>query len=68
VVGKVVRIVETLRDAPQGFSLHALTGRTGFVKSSVHRILLSLGRHGFVQQACPTRSRLPATSTTPARR
>jgi DNA-binding IclR family transcriptional regulator len=49
-VGKVVRVIETLRDAPEGLHLHALAARTGYVKSSVHRILLSLRHHGYVQQ------------------
>lgn len=49
-IGKVVRIVEALRDAPDGLSLQVLAKRTGYVKSSIHRILLSLARHGYVQQ------------------
>lgn len=52
-VGKVVRIIEALRDAPDGVSLQVLAGRTGYVKSSIHRILLSLRRHGYVQQDEP---------------
>jgi DNA-binding IclR family transcriptional regulator len=52
-VGKIVGIIEALRDAPDGLSLHALAVRTGYVKSSVHRILLSLRRHGYVQQDEP---------------
>jgi IclR family transcriptional regulator, KDG regulon repressor len=52
-VGKVVRIIETLRDSPDGLPLQALARRTGYVKSSVHRILLSLRKHGYVQQDEP---------------
>jgi IclR family acetate operon transcriptional repressor len=46
----VVRIIESLRDAPDGLPLQMLARRTGYVKSSVHRILLSLRKHGYVQQ------------------
>jgi len=49
-VGKVVRIAGTLRDEPEGLSLHDLAMRTGYVKSSVHRILQSLGRHGYIDK------------------
>jgi DNA-binding IclR family transcriptional regulator len=49
-VGKVVRVIETLRDAPDGLHLQELAARTGYVKSSIHRILLSLRQHGYVQQ------------------
>jgi IclR family acetate operon transcriptional repressor len=49
-VGKVVRIIEALRDAPGGLSLQVLASRTGYVKSSVHRILQSLRKHGYAQQ------------------
>lgn len=52
-VGKVVRIIEALRDAPDGLPLQILARRTGYVKSSVHRILLSLRKHGYVQQDEP---------------
>ncbi|MGH9158549.1 MAG: IclR family transcriptional regulator [Vicinamibacteraceae bacterium] len=52
-VGKVLRIVEALRDAPEGLPLQALARRTGYVKSSIHRILLSLRQHGYVQQDEP---------------
>jgi len=49
-VGKIVRVVETLRDEPAGLSLQDLAFRTGYVKSSVHRILQSLKRHGYIEQ------------------
>ena len=49
-VGKVVLLLETLRDEPEGLSLQGLTERTGFVKSSAHRILSSLKKHGYVEQ------------------
>ncbi|MPZ20493.1 MAG: helix-turn-helix domain-containing protein [Luteitalea sp.] len=52
-VGKVVQIIEALRDAPEGLALQALARRTGYVKSSIHRILLSLRQHGYVQQDEP---------------
>lgn len=49
-VGKVVLLLETLRDEPDGLSLQELADRTGFVKSSAHRILNSLKKHGYVEQ------------------
>jgi IclR family transcriptional regulator, KDG regulon repressor len=52
-IGKVVRVVELLRDAPDGLSLQALAKHTGYVKSSIHRILLSLAKHGYVDQSAP---------------
>jgi IclR family transcriptional regulator, KDG regulon repressor len=52
-VDKVVRIIETLRDAPDGLSLQALAAWTGYVKSSVHRVLQSLRTHGYAQQEEP---------------
>jgi len=50
-ISKTVTIVETLRDRPEGLSLHELSLETGQVKSSVHRILNSLGRHGYIEQS-----------------
>lgn len=52
-VDKLVRILEALRDAPSGLTLQDLTRRTGYVKSSIHRTLSSLKRHGYVEQAAP---------------
>lgn len=49
-VGKIVRVAETLRNEPAGLSLQDLAARTGYVKSSVHRILQSLKRHGYIEQ------------------
>jgi IclR family transcriptional regulator, KDG regulon repressor len=49
-VGKIVRVVEALRDEPNGLSLQDLALRTGYVKSSNHRILQSLKRHGYIEQ------------------
>jgi IclR family acetate operon transcriptional repressor len=49
-VGKVVLLLETLRDEPEGLSLQELADRTGYVKSSAHRILRSLKKHGYVEQ------------------
>jgi DNA-binding IclR family transcriptional regulator len=49
-IGKVVCIIELLRDAPEGLSLQALAKNSGYVKSSIHRILLSLAKHGYVEQ------------------
>jgi IclR family transcriptional regulator, KDG regulon repressor len=49
-VGKVVRIVETLRDESDGLSLQDLAPRTGDVRSSLHRMLRSLRIHGYVEQ------------------
>jgi hypothetical protein len=45
-VDKLVRTLETLRDAPMGLTLQELTGRTGYIKSSIHRTLGSLKWHG----------------------
>ena len=42
--------IETLRDEPGGLSLQDLALRTGYVKSSIHRILRSLKRHGYIEQ------------------
>lgn len=50
-IDKLVRILEALRDAPSGLTLQELTRRTGYVKSSIHRTLSSLRRHGYVEQA-----------------
>ena len=55
-VDKVVCILEALRDAPTGLTLQELARRTGYVKSSVHRTLASLKRHGYVEQ--PTQGAL----------
>jgi IclR family acetate operon transcriptional repressor len=52
-VDKLVRLLETLRDDPEGMSLQELAARTGLVKSSIHRIVNSLKRHGYVEQAEP---------------
>ena len=52
-VDKVVRLLETLRDAPPGLTLQELARRTGYVKSSIHRTLASLKRHGYVDQSRP---------------
>jgi IclR family transcriptional regulator, KDG regulon repressor len=49
-VGKVVELLETLRDEPEGLSLQELADRSGYVKSSAHRILNSLKKHGYVEQ------------------
>src|SRR5215475_5967885 len=49
-VGKVVALLETLRDEPEGLSLQELADRSGYVKSSAHRILNSLKKHGYVEQ------------------
>lgn len=49
-VGKVIGLLETLRDAHEGLNLQELASRTGQVKSSVHRLLQSLKRHGYVEQ------------------
>ena len=49
-VGKTLHLMETLRDEPEGLNLQDLAARTGQVKSSAHRILNSLRRHGYVEQ------------------
>ncbi len=50
VVGKILKVAETLAAEPDGLTLNELARRTGYVKSSVHRILHSLKRHGYVAQ------------------
>ena len=52
-VDKIVRVVEVLRDEPEGLSLQELASRTGYVKSSIHRILHSLRAHGYIEQEAP---------------
>ena len=47
-ISKTVAVVEALRDHPEGLSLHEVSLQTGQVKSSVHRILRSLARHGYI--------------------
>ncbi len=49
-VGKIVVLIELLRDEPAGLSLQKIAARTGYVKSSIHRILHSLKKHGYVEQ------------------
>ncbi|QOY91259.1 IclR family transcriptional regulator [Paludibaculum fermentans] len=49
-VGKVIQVLETLRDEPRGITLRDLSERTGQIKSSVHRIVSSLKRHGYAEQ------------------
>ena len=49
-VGKVIRVAETLVNEPNGLTLQELAAKTGYVKSSVHRILHSLKRHGYIEQ------------------
>jgi IclR family transcriptional regulator, KDG regulon repressor len=49
-VGKVVDLLEVLRDEPSGLPLRELSSRAGMVKSSAHRILRSLMVHGYVEQ------------------
>ncbi|MDQ3688072.1 MAG: IclR family transcriptional regulator [Acidobacteriota bacterium] len=52
-VGKIVVLIETLRDEQGGLSLQELANRTGYVKSSIHRILHSLKKHGYIEQESP---------------
>lgn len=49
-ISKTLEIVEALRDSPEELSLQQLAARTGQVKSSIHRILRSLARHGYIEQ------------------
>lgn len=49
-VDKVVHLLETLRDEPEGLTLQELAARTHYVKSSIHRALGSLKSHGYVEQ------------------
>ncbi|HYK91015.1 MAG TPA: IclR family transcriptional regulator [Acidobacteriota bacterium] len=50
-VEKVIRVVEALKEKPNGLPLQQIAVRTGYVKSSVHRILLSLKKLGYIDQA-----------------
>lgn len=52
-VGKVVRVANALQTEPIGLFLEELSSRTGFAKSSLHRILHSLSRHGYIEQDGP---------------
>jgi len=52
-VDKLVRLLEALAEAPAGLSLQELAARTGYVKSSIHRAVQSLRRHGYVEQPVP---------------
>ncbi len=49
-VEKVVRVVDALKEDPNGLPLQQIAVRTGYVKSSVHRILLSLKKLGYIEQ------------------
>jgi DNA-binding IclR family transcriptional regulator len=49
-IGKMLTVLEALRDGDDALTLQDLTIRTGLVKSSIHRILHSLKRHGYVAQ------------------
>ncbi len=49
-VEKVIRVVEALKEDPKGLPLQEIVSRTGYVKSSAHRILLSLKKLGYVEQ------------------
>jgi IclR family acetate operon transcriptional repressor len=49
-VGKTIAVMEALRDHPNGSVLQQVAERTGQVKSSTHRILQSLKKHGYVDQ------------------
>jgi DNA-binding IclR family transcriptional regulator len=49
-VGKLVRVADTLHTEPAGLSLQELSNRTGFAKSSLHRMLHSMRRHGLIEQ------------------
>lgn len=50
---KIVRLIETLRDAPAAVTLQEMAVRTGYGKSSIHRTLARLKRHGYVEQLAP---------------
>jgi IclR family acetate operon transcriptional repressor len=49
-IGKILTVVEALRDGDEALTLQDLTVRTGLVKSSIYRILQSLKRHAYVEQ------------------
>ena len=49
-VGKTIALLEALRDEPKGSGVQQLAERTCQGKSTTHRILQSLKRHGYVDQ------------------
>jgi DNA-binding IclR family transcriptional regulator len=49
-VDRAVRIMLMLSDGSGGKTLAEITSATGWHKSSVHKILMTLGRHGFLER------------------
>jgi IclR family KDG regulon transcriptional repressor len=49
-VDRAVRILLMLSAAEQGMTLAEIASATGWHKSSIHKILLTLGRHGFLDR------------------
>lgn len=47
---RALSILETLAEAPRGFSLSELTGKLHLPKSSLHCLLLTLERRGYLQR------------------
>ena len=48
---KAIRLIDTLVAANQPLSLHELAQRTGFAKSTIHRLLSTLRGHDLVEQS-----------------
>ena len=50
-IGKTINVLETLSHSRTSLNLREIGRRTGLTKSTTHRILHSLVRHGYVEQA-----------------
>ncbi len=52
-VGKAIDVLETLSRSPASLNLREISTKTGLGKSTTHRIVHSLARHGYVEQEYP---------------
>ncbi len=50
-LARALRLLEALREAPEGLSLSAVRTRTNLPKATIHRLLGTLIQEGFVEQA-----------------
>jgi IclR family transcriptional regulator, KDG regulon repressor len=58
-VDRAARILLMLSTNPQGMTLAEIVAATGWHKSSIHKILLTLGHHGFLDRNETTKSYSP---------